>query len=88
MAATVLNSSKAIETSVFVVRAFVRLRQLSLRHGELARRIADIENHITSNDKEIAALIKTVGGPSGPNESGLMALLHQLPSWKTSSAPV
>ena len=37
MAASVLNSPRAIEVSVFVVRAFVKLRQLSLAHKEIGR---------------------------------------------------
>ena len=43
MAATVLNSSRAVETSVYVVRAFVRLRRLLATHKELARRLAEHE---------------------------------------------
>lgn len=37
MAATVLNGPRAVETSVFVVRAFVRLRDLARTHADLAR---------------------------------------------------
>ena len=36
MAANVLNSARAIEVSVYVVRAFVRLRKLLSTHKELA----------------------------------------------------
>jgi hypothetical protein len=43
MAATVLNSPRAVEVSVYVVRAFVRLRELALTHGDLARRLDDLE---------------------------------------------
>ena len=43
MAATILNSPRAVEISIFVVRAFVRLRQLSPSHGELAKRLDEIE---------------------------------------------
>jgi hypothetical protein len=44
MAASVLNSEKAVEMSVFVVRAFVRLRGLMIKHRELARRLDELEN--------------------------------------------
>ena len=43
MVATILNSPRAVEISIFVVRAFVRLRQLSPSHGELAKRLDEIE---------------------------------------------
>lgn len=43
MAATVLNSPRAIEMSVFVVRAFVRVRAFLASNRELARRLAELE---------------------------------------------
>src|SRR5260370_18827233 len=36
MAASILNSPRAVEISVFVVRAFIRIRELALAHRELA----------------------------------------------------
>jgi hypothetical protein len=43
MAATVLNTPRAVEVSVYVVRAFVKLRELVGSHLELARRLDDLE---------------------------------------------
>lgn len=43
MAANLLSSSRAIEVSVYVVRAFVRMRELAASHGELAKRLAELE---------------------------------------------
>jgi hypothetical protein len=43
MAATILNSPRAVEVSVYVVRAFVKLRELVGSHRELARRLDDLE---------------------------------------------
>ena len=43
MAATVRNSSRAVEVSVFLVRAFVRMRELSGVHADLAKRLDDLE---------------------------------------------
>ena len=44
MAATILGSRRAIEVSVYVVRAFVRLRALAATHSDLAKRLAEFEN--------------------------------------------
>ena len=44
MAATVLSSSRAVEVSVYVVRAFVRLRELAATHGDLAKRLDELEH--------------------------------------------
>jgi ORF6N domain len=43
MAATVLSTPRAVEVSVYVVRAFVRLRELALTHDDLAKRLNDLE---------------------------------------------
>ena len=43
MAAAILNSPRAVEVSVYVVRAFVRLRELAATHGELAKRLDELE---------------------------------------------
>lgn len=43
MAAKVLNSKIAVEMSILVVRAFLRLRELLKDHGDLRKRLQDIE---------------------------------------------
>lgn len=43
MAANLLSSPRAIEVSVYVVRAFVRMRELAATHGDLAKRLAELE---------------------------------------------
>jgi hypothetical protein len=43
MAASVLNSPRAIEVSMYVVRAFVRLRELAITHRDLAQRLDALE---------------------------------------------
>jgi two-component sensor histidine kinase len=43
MAANVLRSRRAIEVSVFVVRAFIRLRDTLMAHKELAKKLEELE---------------------------------------------
>ncbi|MCK6432446.1 MAG: ORF6N domain-containing protein [Aquabacterium sp.] len=43
MAATILNSPRAVEVAVYVVRAFVRLRELVATHGDMAKRLDELE---------------------------------------------
>jgi hypothetical protein len=43
MAATILNSPRATEVSVYVVRAFVRLREVLASNKELSERLDDLE---------------------------------------------
>ena len=53
MAASVLNTRRAIEMSVFVVRAFVRLCEVLAAHKELAAKLAALERKVASHDKHI-----------------------------------
>jgi hypothetical protein len=60
MAATVLNAPRAIEVSVFVVRAFVRLRELLATNKELAAKLTELERKLTTHDQAIAGLINAM----------------------------
>ena len=57
MAATILNSARAVEMSIFVVRAFVRLRELAGAHSYLAAKLAHIEKRVAKHDSELAEII-------------------------------
>jgi phage regulator Rha-like protein len=46
MAANVLNSPRAVQMSVFVVRAFVRMRVALTRNKELAHKLAELEREL------------------------------------------
>ena len=58
MAASVLNSPKAVEMSVEVVRAFVRLRQILAANRQLAARVDDLERKMNQSN---AAHSKNIG---------------------------
>ncbi len=60
MAASVLNTPWAIETSVFVVRAFVRLREMVVTHRELARKFAELEQRFQDHDQKIEAIFEAI----------------------------
>jgi len=48
MAANILRSPKAIQMSVFVVRAFIRMRQMFIEQKGLARKLAELEKELTA----------------------------------------
>ncbi|MBE3097857.1 MAG: ORF6N domain-containing protein [Planctomycetes bacterium] len=60
MAASVLNSERAVRVSVYVVRAFVKLRQVLAAHKELGRKLAALEGRLDRHDEEIAALLEAI----------------------------
>jgi hypothetical protein len=60
MVAGVLNSKQAVEVSVFVVRAFVRMRRLLATRRELGLKLSQLERRVTRQDASIAALFDAV----------------------------
>ena len=60
MAATVLNSPRAVRASVFVVRAFVRLRRMLAQHKELAAKLEELGRKVGEHDRQIVALIDAI----------------------------
>ena len=60
MLASVLNSPIAVQASIAVVRAFIRLREILSTHKELARKLKELENRIEGHDEEITALFDAI----------------------------
>lgn len=70
MAASVLNAPRAIEMSILVVRAFVKLRSMLAAHRELGVRLAELEHKLATHDEQIVALfhaIRELMQPPNPN---------------------
>ena len=63
MAASVLNSERAIETSIFVVRAFVQLRQMLSMHKDLERRLDALEGRYDEQFKVVFDAIRALMKP-------------------------
>lgn len=60
MAATILNSPRATEVSVYVVRAFVALRELLAGNKELTAKLNELAHKVDSHDQAIAGLINAM----------------------------
>jgi len=60
MVANVLRSERAVKASIFVVRAFVKLRRLIASHKELSAKMDDLERAITTHDKAIVSLFQAI----------------------------
>lgn len=60
MAATILNSPRAVEMSVYIVRAFVQLREMLSANAELAAKLLELERKVSSHDQAIAGLIDAI----------------------------
>ena len=60
MAATVLNSRRAVQMSIFVVRAFLRLREWVAGQAELSARLTQLERRVGKHDHELKAIIQAI----------------------------
>jgi len=60
MAATVLNSPRAVQMSIYVVEAFVRVREVLALNHELAQKLGELERKVTAHDKEIQAIFEAI----------------------------
>ena len=71
MAATILNTPRAIEVSVFVVRAFVRLSQFAANYRQLALKLAELESKLATHDKSfqiVFAALRQLMQPPEPKK--------------------
>ena len=60
MLASILNSERAVEMSVFVVRAFVLIREQLVANKELAGKLADLEQRVGGHDEAIQNLFEAI----------------------------
>lgn len=60
MLASVLNADVAVDASIRVVRAFVRLREMISANPELARKFAELERRLDVHDEQIAHLFAAI----------------------------
>jgi len=68
MASNVLNSTQAIEMGVFVVRAFVNLRRTIENHGELGKKLSQLEKQLMEHDKRFVSIVRAIRSLVGSKE--------------------
>ena len=60
MLASVLNSEIAIKISIYIIKAFVKLREILSTHKELAHKLKELEGKIEKHDGEIQAIFDAI----------------------------
>lgn len=60
MLASVLNTSIAVQASIHVVRAFIRLREMLAGNAELARKLDQLERKYAQHDVQIQAIFDAI----------------------------
>lgn len=60
MLSSVLNSKRAIQVNIQIMRAFVKLKELLLTHKDLAIKIEALERKYANHDKKIKAIFEAI----------------------------
>ncbi len=66
MAASVLNSGRAIEMSILVVRAFIKLRNILATNRQLATKLDELERKLSTHDQQIMVLFDAIQSLTTP----------------------
>jgi ORF6N domain len=80
MLSGVLNSERAVEVNIEIMRAFVRLREMLLNHKDLAHKLDALERKFESHDVHIRSLfeaIRQLMTPPEPNKRKIGFLVKE-----------
>jgi hypothetical protein len=80
MAATVLNSKRAIAMSIFVVRAFAQMRQALLVNQHVVSKLSELESRLDIHDAEIQDLVDAIHELLAPLPANHRRIGFQVPS--------
>lgn len=69
MLSSVLNSERAIQVNIAIMRAFVRLKAIILTHKGLAYKLSQLERKTERHDEEIEAIFKVIRQLMVPQET-------------------
>ena len=83
MAATVLNSKRAIDMSLFVVRAFVQMRQALAVNQHVVSKLSELEARLDSHDDEIQDIVEAIRELLTPLPASQRRIGFEAPSVKT-----
>jgi len=60
MLSSVLNSERAIQVNIAIMRVFVKIREILSTHKELAYKLSQLERKIEKHDEEIQAIFEAI----------------------------
>ncbi|MBU1147814.1 MAG: ORF6N domain-containing protein [Candidatus Omnitrophica bacterium] len=83
MLSSVLNSERAVQVNIAIMRAFVKIRQFLSTHKELARKLEELEKKTAKHDTEIQAIfnaIKQLMAPPKQKRKPQIGFRHD-PKW-------
>ena len=77
MLSSALNSRRAIQVNIEIMRTFVRLRQMLVSNAQLARKLADLEKKYDAQFKVVFDAIRQLVKPPEPNKRKIGFLVKE-----------
>jgi len=68
MLSSILNSDRAIEVNIEIMRAFLRLRRILSTHKELAKKLSELESNLKEHDEKISLIFDAIRQLMAPPE--------------------
>ena len=60
MAASILNSDKAIEMNIMIVRAFIALKQFAVQYKDLSEQLNEVKNRVGEHDVRLNQIYEAI----------------------------
>ena len=86
MLSSVLNSDRAIEVNIQIMRAFVKLREMIASHKELTKRLDEMENKYDSQFKIVFDAIRALVAQPEPKEKKIGYIKESSAHYRTTAA--
>jgi hypothetical protein len=77
MLSSILNSDRAIEVNILIMRAFVKLREMIASNKELAKRLDELENKYDAQFKVVFDAIRQLMTPPEPKKRKIGFLVRE-----------
>ena len=77
MLSSVLNSERAVQVNIEIMRAFVRLREILATHKDLARKLAALEKRYDSQFRVVFDAIRQLMTPQEPKKRKIGFLVKE-----------
>ena len=60
MLSSVLNSERAVQVNILIMRAFIKIREILFTHKELASKLSELEHKVSKHDTDILTIFEAI----------------------------